>query len=84
MILVLHILHNKATGQESPKGWYVFFDEIQYLKDWETNKLKSALVTTIDKSGSREMEKMKLHFLPSSLYAYTVGKNTILQKQQRQ
>lgn len=49
----------------------------------ETNSLKSALVTTIDKSGSIEMQKMKLHFLPSSLYAYTVGKNTILQKQQR-
>ena len=30
----------KATKQESPKGWYVFFDEIQYLKDWEVH-LKS-------------------------------------------
>ena len=49
----------------------------------ETNNLKSALVTTIDKTGSHEMQKMKLHFLPSSLYAYTVGKNTIMQKQQR-
>ncbi|MCX6224044.1 MAG: ATP-binding protein [Bacteroidia bacterium] len=48
-----------------------------------TNKLNSALVTTIDKSGSREMQQLKLHFLPSSLYAYTVGKNTILQKLQR-
>ena len=47
----------------------------------ETNKLKSALVTTIDKSGSKEMKEVKLHFLPSALYAYTVGKNTILQKQ---
>ncbi len=28
----------------------------------ETNNLKSALVTTIDKTGSREMQKMKLHF----------------------
>lgn len=47
----------------------------------ETNKLESALVTTIDKSGTKEMDKFKLHFLPSALYAYTVGKNTILQKQ---
>ena len=47
----------------------------------ETNKLKSALVTTIDKSGAKEMKEVKLHFLPSALYAYTVGKNTILQKQ---
>lgn len=47
----------------------------------ETNKLKSALVTTIDKSGSKNIRDMKIHFLPSSLYAYVVGKNTILQKQ---
>lgn len=25
----------KTTGQPETKGWYVFFDEIQYLKDWE-------------------------------------------------
>jgi len=25
----------KATAQHDPKGWFVFFDEIQYLKDWE-------------------------------------------------
>jgi uncharacterized protein len=49
----------------------------------ETNKLKSALVTTIDKSGTKEMKNLKLHFLPSALYAYTVGKNTLLQKQLR-
>ncbi|NEW83241.1 MAG: DUF4143 domain-containing protein, partial [Mariniphaga sp.] len=49
----------------------------------ETNQLNSALVTTIDKSGTKEMQKLKLHFLPSALYAYTVGKNTILQKQLR-
>jgi predicted AAA+ superfamily ATPase len=48
-----------------------------------TNKLKSALVTTIDKSGSKESKGLKLHFLPSALYAYTVGKNTIIQKLKR-
>ncbi|MBU6325417.1 MAG: AAA family ATPase, partial [Bacteroidetes bacterium] len=30
----------KATMQDNPKGWYVFFDEIQYLKNWEVH-LKS-------------------------------------------
>jgi len=48
-----------------------------------TNNLKSALVTTIDKSGSKTMDDLTLHFLPSALYAYTVGKNTISQKLQR-
>ena len=49
----------------------------------EVNNLKSALVTTIDKSGSKDIKAFKLHFLPSALYAYTVGKNTIMQKQNR-
>jgi predicted AAA+ superfamily ATPase len=49
----------------------------------ENNKLKSALVTSIDKMGTIEKEKIKLHFLPAALYAYTVGRNTILQKQKR-
>lgn len=36
--LFLHC--RKALGEEDPAGWYVFFDEIQYLKDWEIH-LKS-------------------------------------------
>lgn len=28
-------LARKATKREDPKGWFVFFDEIQYLRDWE-------------------------------------------------
>lgn len=33
----LFILARQAVGNESTKGWYVFFDEIQYLKDWEVH-----------------------------------------------
>jgi len=25
----------KSVGNNDPKGWYVFFDEIQYLNEWE-------------------------------------------------
>jgi predicted AAA+ superfamily ATPase len=46
----------------------------------EKNNLNSALITTIDISGSKNMKELKLHFLPSALYAYTVGRNIILQK----
>lgn len=28
-------LARQATGREDAGGWFVFFDEIQYLKDWE-------------------------------------------------
>jgi len=31
----LFALAREASGQDGPVGQYVFFDEIQYLKDWE-------------------------------------------------
>lgn len=31
----LFTLARESVGNTSPAGWYVFFDEIQYLKDWE-------------------------------------------------
>lgn len=31
----LFSLARQATAKDDPEGWYVFFDEIQYLKDWE-------------------------------------------------
>ena len=33
-------LSMKTIGSKTPEGWFVFFDEIQYLKDWEIH-LKS-------------------------------------------
>lgn len=58
-----------------------FFDKpgdlkalLQFLKD---NALKTALVTTLDKSGIKLIDDVTLVFIPSSVYAYTVGRNTI-------
>jgi uncharacterized protein len=33
----LFAMARAAIGSEDVKGWYVFFDEIQYLKDWEVH-----------------------------------------------
>lgn len=30
-------LARKVTAENDAKGWFVFFDEIQYLKDWEVH-----------------------------------------------
>jgi len=64
-----------------------FFDKpgnlkslLQFMKD---NDLATALVTTIDKEGTKEMDGLKLIYVPASVYAYSVGRNTILQKQSR-
>jgi uncharacterized protein len=52
----------------------------QFLKD---NNLTTALVTTIDKEGVKMVDNIKLTFVPASVYAYSVGRNTLSQKQKR-
>ena len=52
----------------------------QFLKD---NEMSTAMITTIDKEGVKELGGLKLHFIPAAVYAYTVGRNTLLQKQKR-
>jgi uncharacterized protein len=48
------------------------------------NNLESAVVTTIDKEGSKDFDGLKLMYYPAAMYAYTVGANTIEQKRHRQ
>lgn len=33
----LFAMARAAVANDDPKGWYVFFDEIQYLKEWEVH-----------------------------------------------
>lgn len=33
----LFIMARKAAGEPDARGWFVFYDEIQYLKDWEVH-----------------------------------------------
>ncbi len=41
------------------------------------NNIDSPIVTTIDKAGKQNYKGINFQFLPSSAYAYTVGKNTL-------
>lgn len=41
------------------------------------NKLAMALATTIDKSGIKEYNNIQIQYLPASIYAYNVGRNTL-------
>ncbi|MBX3281419.1 MAG: ATP-binding protein [Acidobacteria bacterium] len=47
------------------------------------NELNSALATTISKEGTANVSNIELIFVPSSIYAYIVGKNTLEQKHVR-
>jgi predicted AAA+ superfamily ATPase len=44
------------------------------------NGLKSALVTTIDVSGTKKIDDLSFTFVPSSLYAYNIGELTLRRK----
>ncbi|MBI2420245.1 MAG: ATP-binding protein [Ignavibacteriales bacterium] len=50
------------------------------LQFCQKNNLNSALVTTYDKDGTVIYNGIHLTFVPSALYAYTIGANTIKQK----
>jgi predicted AAA+ superfamily ATPase len=52
------------------------------LSFMEANRLSRAIVTSIEKMGIREMQTVTLQFIPASICAYIIGKNTIDQKQQ--
>ncbi|MFR9518211.1 MAG: ATP-binding protein [Rikenellaceae bacterium] len=43
----------------------------------ETNKLNEAIVTSIKQFGRKELDSVNLQFIPSAIYAYIVGHNTI-------
>ena len=45
----------------------------------EKNNLANAIVTSIQNEGIKELERVKLIFIPAACYAYVVGENTIRQ-----
>lgn len=47
------------------------------LKFMPLNKISNAVVTTIDVWELKQLEKVNLLFLPTSVYAYNLGANTI-------
>lgn len=61
-----------------------FFEKPSELKSLirfcKQSKLKNALVTTIDKEGLRNIDGIDIQFIPASTYAYTIGRNTLIQK----
>ena len=63
-----------------------YFDRPQDLKSLiafcETNKFPSALVTSIDRLGMKEIQSLKFTFLPASIYAYNIGEITLKMKTQ--
>lgn len=55
-------------------------NELSSLKYFiEKNDMKCAMVTSISRFESRELEAKKILFIPTACYCYTVGENTLRQ-----
>lgn len=46
----------------------------------KSNEFENALVTTIDKQGTKVISDLNFTFLPASVYAYNIGENTLRMK----
>ena len=63
-----------------------FYENCSELKSliffMKRNSLQEALVTSISKFGRKRYGNLSFQFIPSSVYAYTVGRNTFDSKSQ--
>jgi uncharacterized protein len=81
-----------GLSQNAFKPWWAaeikwsnrYFDRPSELKSLlsfcQLNKLDQALVTTIDKHGLKEIDGIRLKFIPAAIYTWTVGHNIIKDK----
>ncbi len=53
------------------------------LNFMETNRMQQAIVTSIERSGLKQMRSVSLQFIPTAVYAYIVGYNTLKEKRQK-
>ena len=54
------------------------------IKFCSENGLKSPIVTTINKEGVKEVEGIKIQFMPASSYSYSIGRKTLEIKSERE
>lgn len=80
----LNRLNQKPAWAVEMKWSDRYFDAPGELKSllsfMDKNLLKSAIVSSRTKFGAKELESVNLVFIPSALYAYLLGHNTIEQK----
>ena len=78
-IVGIDIAKQKAEWAVEVKWSDRYFDKPAELKSllyfMENNHMESALVTSLTKRGVKQLRTVRLEFIPSAIYAYTVGYN---------
>ncbi len=82
-IVGLNIARQKPNWAVEIKWTDRYYDnprELVSLRTFmERNQMDYALVTSINKTGSKRIDNITLQFIPAACYAYIVGENTINQ-----
>ena len=78
-IVCIDIAKQKADWAVEVKWSDRYFDKPAELKSllyfMENNHMERALVTSLTKRGVKQLRTVRLEFVPSAIYAYTVGYN---------
>ena len=78
-IVGINIAKQKADWAVEVKWSDRYFDKPSELKSllffMEKNNMERALVTSLTKRGIKQLRTVRLEFVPSAIYAYTVGYN---------
>jgi len=86
-IVGLSSLNQKPLWAVEVKWSDRYFEHSGELKSllnfMETNRMQQAIVTSIEKTGLKQMRSVSLQFIPTSVYAYIVGYNTLKEKRQK-
>ena len=80
-IVGLNVLHQKPDWAVEVKWTDRFFERPRELTSllffMQKNRMSEAIVTDVDKLGSKKVDGVTLHFMPTACYAYVVGENTM-------
>ncbi len=85
-IVGLNIAHQKPAWAVEVKWSDRYYDHpgdldsLLYFMD--KNSMNEAIVTSIINTGRKEMDRVALTFIPSAIYTYIVGENTLKQVKQ--
>lgn len=82
-IVGLNIARQKPAWAVEIKWSNLFYnnpgDLVSLAYFMDKNAMTEALVTSINETGTKELNGLTLHFMPVACYAYIVGENTINQ-----
>ncbi|WP_454953862.1 hypothetical protein [Capnocytophaga gingivalis] len=77
MDLTILVSYPYAGDKWSNRYYQMPQDLISLISFCKANELTAALITTKDTIGTKTLDELQFTFIPSALYAYNIGANTL-------